>query len=404
MNARWPEVALGDVALTLQDGPFGSNLKSSHYVDDGVRVIRLQNIGVGTFNDTDRAFVSRQHFDQIKKHRCLPGDVLVATLGDPILRACRQPAWIPVALNKADCLQLRCDPDRALPEYVVRVLNSPLVQTRSELLAHGQTRPRINLSQLRSLSLPLPPIEEQRRIAVVLGQADELRAKRQASLALLDSLNESIFRNMFGDPVLNPLGWPENELLGDVAEITSGVTKGRRLKSAAVRPVPYLAVANVQAGHLSLEAVKTIDATEEEIARYRLVPGDLVLTEGGDPDKLGRGTVWNGEIEEAIHQNHIFRVRIIASGLQPAFVSALLAGDRGRRYFLAAAKQTTGIASINKTQLKSFPMLRPPADLQRQYVDRLQTRAEVETDVQRHAAALAALFSSLQHRAFAGQL
>ena len=294
------------------------------------------------------------------------------------------------------------DRDRVDASYLYHWLDCNRSYLQS--LGRGATFTEISKRITSEIPLPLPPIGEQRRIAAVLDQADWLRAKRRVARGLLDSLKDEIFRDMLGDPVTNPLRWPAHEVLGDVAAITSGVTKGRRLNTSAVRRVPYLAVANVQAGQLRLKAVKEIEATEEEIARYRLVPGDLVLTEGGDPDKLGRGTVWMGEIEECIHQNHIFRVRIHDPGFTPMFVSALLASERGRRYFLGAAKQTTGIASINKTQLSAFPLLRPPWKLQQQFVDQLRRRAQIEDVVDRHADELDSLFSSLQHRAFAGRL
>ena len=91
--------------------------------------------------------------------------------------------------------------------------------------------------------------------------------------------------------------------LAELADIGSGITKGRKLNGQATREVRYLAVANVQDRRLDLSYVKTIEATENEISRYRLQKGDLLLTEGGDPDKLGRGTLWASEIVEAIHQN-----------------------------------------------------------------------------------------------------
>ena len=109
---------------------------------------------------------------------------------------------------------------------------------------------------------------------------------------------------------MNPIGWEEGATFGEVADIVSGLTKGRRLSDAATREVPYLAVVNVQDRRLVLDPLKRICATEREIDRYRLVRNDLLLTEGGDPDKLGRGTVWRGELDECIHQNHIFRVRL----------------------------------------------------------------------------------------------
>ena len=114
-----------------------------------------------------------------------------------------------------------------------------------------------------------------------------------------------------------------------------------------------MAVLNVQDKKLNLEQIKTILATEDEIEKYKLKNNDLLLTEGGDPDKLGRGTIWRGEIEECIHQNHIFRVRAKDQNLNMEFISWLVSSEYGKKYFLKCAKQTTGIATINKNQLKS---------------------------------------------------
>lgn len=299
---------------------------------------------------------------------------------------------------------LRVRPRSAHPRYLLHYFREQASSGAFARKSRGVGIHHLGREALAEWQVPLPPIEEQRRIAAVLDQADELRAKRRASLALITSLDEAIFLDMFGDPVLNPFGWPADKVLGDVGDVASGITKGRRLGKATTRPVQYLAVANVQAGYLRLDRVKVIEATDDEIARYRLLPGDLVLTEGGDPDKLGRGSVWGGQIDQCIHQNHIFRVRIQDPRFEPIFVSTLLASERGRRFFLRAAKQTTGIASINKTQLKAFPMLRPPRTLQREFIDRLGAHVGLRSKAHRHEAELNGLFSSLQHRAFAGQL
>lgn len=166
-----------------------------------------------------------------------------------------------------------------------------------------------------------------------------------------------------------------------------------------------MAVLNVQERRLNLSVVKTIEATESEIERYRLAENDLLLTEGGDPDKLGRGTPWRKEIRECIHQNHIFRVRIHQEhAVDPVFLNWLVSSERGRQYFLNSAKQTTGIASINSSQLKQFPLLLPPPGLQKEFARRV---GELDTHKERllaHNAELDALFASLQYRAFLGEL
>jgi type I restriction enzyme S subunit len=220
--------------------------------------------------------------------------------------------------------------------------------------AKGATFKQVNREDIGELPITLPSIPEQRRIAEILDKADELRAKRRAALAKLDTLTQSIFLDMFGDPATNPKGWPEAACLGEVADIVSGVTKGRQLNGKVTRVVPYLAVINVQDRALNLTTVKTIEATEEEIERYRLLKDDLLLTEGGDPDKLGRGTLWDNELPECIHQNHIFRVRLTSNVMEPLFLEWLIGSTWGKQYFLRSAKQTTGIATINMTQLSSL--------------------------------------------------
>ncbi|MCC6627731.1 MAG: restriction endonuclease subunit S [Chloroflexi bacterium] len=175
--------------------------------------------------------------------------------------------------------------------------------------------------------------------------------------------------------------------LGDVGEIVSGITLGRRLMGQPTRPVPYLRVANVKDGRLDLSEVYQIEVTEGEIAKLRLRWGDLLLTEGGDPDKLGRGTYWNDELPECIHQNHVFRVRFNTDQFDPAFVAAYIGSPSGKAYFLTHAKQTTGIATINQKVLGNFPLIAPSLPEQRRIAAQV---AEQMAAVERARAAAAA--------------
>jgi type I restriction enzyme S subunit len=179
------------------------------------------------------------------------------------------------------------------------------------------------------------------------------------------------------------LPWPV-ACLEEICAISSGITKGRKPPNEPLFEVSYMAVANVQDGRLNLDLVKKIQASASEIERYRLLRGDLLLTEGGDPDKLGRGTTWNDEIIPCIHQNHIFRVRVNSPLVDMSFLSRLVASPVGKAYFLSKAKQTTGIASINLTQLRSFPVPLPPLNEQRRIAAKLDTTlAAVEACRQR---------------------
>jgi len=392
----WPEVALGDVALRLQDGPFGSNLKSSHYMAKGVRVIRLQNIGVASFDDTNRAFVSEEHFDRLKKHGCLPGDVLIATLGDPILRACLQPAWIPVALNKADCLLLRCDPDRALPEYVVRVLNSPQLQKQAELLSHGQTRPRINLSQLRSLPIPLPPLGEQRRIAAVLSQADELRAKRRASLALLDSLIKSIFLDMFGDRE-DFKGCKRSPLADHLVFLTSGSRGWARYY--ADTGAMFLRIQNVKRDELDLSDIAFVDAPENaEARRTKVRLGDVLMSITAD---LGRSGVVPPEADGAFINQHLCLMR--TKTLVPRFLSAFLTTADAIRQ-IARKNRAAVKAGLNFDDVRTLEIPVPPYRQQQEFAKRAGSVDENRRRLRSGLGQADDLFTGLEQRAFAGHV
>ncbi len=193
----WPLVPLKATAVEFSDGPFGSNLKTEHYTDEGVRVVRLQNIGIGKFVNDDRVFVSQQHAATISKHFCYPGDILIGTLGDPNLRACILPEEIGIAINKADCVRLSPNKQIADTHYLCWLLNSPRILAKCASSIHGQTRSRISFGQLRVLEVPLPPISLQRRFAVEANKALDLQLKARQSSEVIDCMYQSLAARAF---------------------------------------------------------------------------------------------------------------------------------------------------------------------------------------------------------------
>lgn len=265
----------------------------------------------------------------------------------------------------------------------------------------GATIPHISRTALESLRIPLIDIDDQIRITTVLSKAEALIAQRKESLHLLDELLKSTFLEMFGELLM---GEKQKIKLADVASVVSGLTKGKNNIGKMTSNVPYMRVANVQDGYLDLREIKEIEATIEEIARYQLEEGDLLLTEGGDPDKLGRGAVWKNEINDCIYQNHIFRVRADKKRINSVFLGFLTGSSYGKKYFLKAAKQTTGIASINSTQLKNFPVIVPPLELQSQFAQIVEKVEALNAHYQASLKELENLYGSLSQRAFKGEL
>ncbi|HGB3822069.1 TPA: restriction endonuclease subunit S, partial [Salmonella enterica subsp. enterica serovar Aberdeen] len=156
-----------------------------------------------------------------------------------------------------------------------------------------------------------------------------------------------------------PDGW-EWCLFEDVVDIQSGITKGRNLANRKLISIPYLRVANVQRGYLDLSEVKEIDIPEEEKDKYHVIKGDLLITEGGDWDTVGRTTVWCHDWYIA-NQNHVFKGRIIGQDIDPYWLETYMNSPYSRDYFASASKQTTNLASINKTQLRGCPVAIPPS-------------------------------------------
>ena len=257
---------------------------------------------------------------------------------------------------------------------------------------------------IASLSVLLPPLPEQRAIAAVLDSIDEAIERTEEVIAATERLRDALLHELLTRglpghhtawrdvPGLGaiPACW-EAVRLGDVTEVQTGRAVNRKAVRNGSMEVPYLSVANVKDGYLDLNVVKRMRVSQDEIERYAVRPGDVLFTEGGDADKLGRGTVWRGELDPCLHQNHVFVVRPHQRALLPDFLSAFATSHTGRRYFLGAAKQTTNLASINSTQLKSMRIPLPMLQEQQAVVGALDA---VDARIKATRAERAALQSS----------
>ena len=234
-------------------------------------------------------------------------------------------------------------------------------------LYNGSSVPQINNTDIAPMEINLISLEEQDNIVTLLEKIDDIVRKRKKELSALDNLIKARFVEMFGDMLLNSKNWPEVRL-DEIADIVSGITKGRKIKEQELFEVPYMAVSNVKDGYIDWTTVKTVMASQAEIDKYQLKPFDVLMTEGGDPDKVGRGAIIHEPPKNCIHQNHIFRVRLNRGTLLPEYMEQYLQQQKAKRYFLGCAKQTTGIASINMRQLTGLPVVVPEMQLQKEYV------------------------------------
>jgi type I restriction enzyme, S subunit len=174
----------------ITDGPFGSNLKTSHYTTSGARVIRLQNVGDGAFIDQP-AFVSLEHFATLTKHQAQAGDVVIAALGEVLPRACVVPATLGPAIVKADCIRVRPFSALVLPNFLAFALNADPTRRRTAEIVHGVGRPRLNLGEVKSIRVPIAPLAEQRRI---VNEIEKNFTRLEAAVASLKRVEANLRR------------------------------------------------------------------------------------------------------------------------------------------------------------------------------------------------------------------
>ncbi|MEA1940735.1 MAG: restriction endonuclease subunit S [Pseudomonadota bacterium] len=256
-------------------------------------------------------------------------------------------------------------------------------------------RPRVSYKSISGFEVMVPPAPEQKRIAAKIDSLTAKSARARTELAKIEALVERYKAAIYLDAFttapdqsstgeLNdwtrllsaralPPHWARVRL-GDIAEIQSGIALGKKRRpDQKLIELPYLRVANVQRGHLNLTDVKSTSVTEAEAEKLLLQPGDILMNEGGDRDKLGRGWVWSGEVYRCIHQNHVFRVRLKDRDFPPKYISHF-ANEFGKRHFFDEGTQTTNLASISKTKLSQLPVAIPPAHEAKQIVLHLERR------------------------------
>lgn len=225
-------------------------------------------------------------------------------------------------------------------------------------------------------------VEEQRRIAAALKLADEAIQKARTELSAAQDLLKSLLKTLFdlgvgasqglhrSKWITCPAHWTIRPLK-KIATVQSGFTMGRDLSRAETVEVPYVTVVNVQDGRFDLTSIASIEIKREELTTDTLKYGDILMTEGGDRDKLGRGGMWRCEVDPCTYQNHIFRVRL-EQDYRPELFHYLIQSYRAKNYFYAHAKQTSNLCTINSRELKNWPVAIPPVAEQERMIELLE--------------------------------
>ena len=364
---------------------------------------------------------------EISKFQVRPGDVLAtkdSETPDDIAVSSLVAEELPGVICGYHLAMIRPRSRRVTGPFIAWLHASKPFRAQYEAKAVGVTRFGLSQTAFKEALIPLPPRNEQERIAAYLDAScaaiDAAVAAKRAQFETLDGVRRDIVQRSVtrglekGAPLKQtgnvwmsavPATW-ELVSLKRVSDIQSGLTLGKVYEGPLIER-PYLRVANVQDGHLNLEDVTTIEVPKEVAHHVELRPGDVLMTEGGDLDKLGRGTVWTGAIPDCLHQNHIFAIRCFKHKLLPGFLAYLTASQYGRDYFEATGKRTTNLANTNSTKVGLFPIPCPSLTEQLaicRFIDeKLNQITEIVNGIEAQITALTAYRKSLIHECVTGK-
>lgn len=421
LSADWQADRLKDVAAINLDSLSAGTDRD--YEFDYLEISNVDYYGV-----IDPEAIERVRFEDApsRARRVIHKDCTIISSVRPNLQAVAH-----VRLNRADLVcstgfnVVQPKAHRLHPRFAYYVLISEDARQYFEATATGVGYPAVADKDFNGFRVPLPDIAEQELIATYLdascAELDAAVAAKRKQIDSLDGVRKSLLQravtrglkpeagfietgNLWLEQI--PTGWQLVQLKR-VAAVHGGLTLGKSYEGENVVEYPYLRVANVQDGHVDLTDVTTLEVPPGVAAGVMLQAGDVLMTEGGDLDKLGRGTVWEGQIEPCLHQNHVFAVRCTGHKLLPRYLAYVTASQYGRDYFEATGKRTTNLAATNATKVGAFYTPLPPLAVQAELVEHLDNELgrlrAIQEVIGKQIDTLTAYRKSLIHECVTGQ-
>lgn len=403
MTTTWPIAQIGDV-FSIARG--GSPRPINHYFTDdpnGVNWVLISDAAEGS--KYIRSTKKRIRAEGMKSSRLVkPGDFLLTnsmSFGRPYIMqtsGCIHDGWLVLSPHETD----------VSPDFFYHLLSSNLVYSQFERLAAGATVKNLSIDLVKHVEVPVPPLSEQLRIAAILDKADELREKRRALITTLDSLADSVFNDLFGDPAKNPNGWPVRQLSEIALEKpANGVFRKNSQYSVNGEggTIPVVWVEELFRGNcINTSMSRRMVPTSEEVRRYGLRYGDLLFCRSSlKLDGIAFNNVYLGPDNGALFECHLIRLRPNLKAISPVFLNSLLRTPQMRAIAKSRSKTAT-MTTIDQISLGSIPIIVPPLALQNQFAVFIESTEKLR---KAHVASLAEmnrLFASLQQRAFQGNI
>jgi type I restriction enzyme S subunit len=359
-----------------------------------IRLIQLADIGDGYFVNKSNRFMNKKTAEKLKCTFLNKDDVLIARMPDPIGRACLFPfneSGKYVTVVDVGILRIT---DKYDSSYVMYGINSPLIRRQIEGQVTGTTRLRITKKKLGELEIPLPPLDQQKKIAAILDAADTYRQKTKALITKYDELTQSLFLDMFGDPVSNPKGWEKESLylcLQKVEKI------GKDYPGKNIEYVDIGSVDNIR--NIITETTTYKIQERPSRAQQILLSGDIIIS----TVRPNLKNIALNQVDGRIGSTGFFVCRAVLNKLSNLFLFKVMLTDSVTDYFVGI---TSGASypAVKSNDLKKFQVIVPPIDLQNQFAERVQAIEAQKAQTQASLSQAEDLFNSLLQKAFKGEL
>jgi len=392
---KWEKKLLGEVFEIARGGsprPIDKYITTS---SDGYNWIMIGDAHEGSKYITDtKKKISPEGLSKTRQVK--PGDFLLTnsmSFGRPYIlktSGCIHDGWLVLSPRSDD----------VLPDYFYYLLGSETLKRQFIRGASGAVVKNLNTKIVKDVSVSVPPLAEQKRIAGILDAADALRARRRESLAQLDTLLQSTFLDMFGDPVTNPMGWE----VGVIGDLLASVNYGTSKKAdSEVGAYPILRMNNITySGEWDFSRLKFIDLDDKDLPKHLVHKGQILFNRTNSKELVGKTAVYRRD-EPLAFAGYLVR-GIVNDLADPEYIGAFMNTPQMKQFLQSKCKSIVGMANINAKEFQAIPIPKPPLDLQRRFATIVKSVEQQKTRMRAHLTELDALFASLQSRAFNGEL
>ncbi len=401
----------------IVDGPFGSNLKASEYTNEGIPIVRLQNIDRNRFLDKNIKYVTRKKAAELSRHSFCTGDVIITKLGNPVGKACMVPAQFEYGIIVADVVRARIDERLAIGQFVIHAINSSTVASQLNIEVKGTTRPRVNLGHIRSLVLPIPPLNEQRRIVAklekLLGKVDACQKQLERIPLILKRFRQSVLAAACSGRLTEDWRaengskndtWNDLKFRDLIKESSNGLSK-RNSNEGEYTVV--LRLSDFDHGVRIRGEERKIQLSPTEIKKYGLQQEDLLVVRvNGSRQIAGLFIVYEGRGET--YCDHFIRIVLDRSLALPEFIKYAANCREGRDFIEMNLVTSAGQNTISQATLSELPINLPPLSEQQEIVRRVEALLrfadQIEARYQKAKTHVDKLIQSILAKAFCGEL